>query len=212
MKLPDIVFTVLALSGLGFCVACGPDPEERQAAQDRLAVRDCQLNAFVTAVDGVTLEGLSPDVIVASLPPETIVSISGSGEGRLRITRAVSLEGDVLFDSESASDSAAWLPAGAVATSSKALRIALPAANPQLENGGVELAELPDSEQPTVPIFADADGAAAPVARLTPDEAVNLLDCRGTWAYVSGTSMEGEAVNGWLAPEAQCPNPVTSCS
>ena len=205
MKLHTIVLTGIALGGLALFAACGPEPEK-----ESVAVHECRLDAFVVAADGVTLEGLAADVVVANLPPETIVSINGAGEGRLRIARAVSLEGDVLFESGSGSgtgDSAAWRPAGSVATASKALQIASPAAS-----AGAELEELPDSEQPTVPIFADADGAAAPVARLTPDEAVNLLDCRGTWAYISATSIEGEAANGWLAPEAQCPNPVTSCS
>jgi SH3-like domain-containing protein len=47
----------------------------------------------------------------------------------------------------------------------------------------------------------------SPVAGLVPvEDEVKLVSCKGGWARV-----EYKKLAGWLEPEAQCPNPVTTC-
>ena len=50
---------------------------------------------------------------------------------------------------------------------------------------------------------------SAAIQRLTPDgNMLDLLDCSGEWVKVR---VDGRAV-GWMAPDAQCANPFTTCS
>lgn len=50
------------------------------------------------------------------------------------------------------------------------------------------------------------NGYASPVS------VVSILDCKGKWIYTETLNIEGEKVKGWLAPEDQCANMVSSCS
>lgn len=40
----------------------------------------------------------------------------------------------------------------------------------------------------------------------------NVLDCKGTWLYVSYTDVDKKMKFGWLAPEDQCSNPYSTCN
>ena len=47
------------------------------------------------------------------------------------------------------------------------------------------------------------------IMKLTPDgNRLSLIDCQGAWAKVI---VDGKKT-GWMAPEAQCSNPMTTCS
>ena len=39
-----------------------------------------------------------------------------------------------------------------------------------------------------------------------------LHGCQGAWLEVGGKDEAGATVRGWLAPELQCPNPLTTCA
>ncbi|MGC6494598.1 MAG: hypothetical protein ACON5B_17310 [Myxococcota bacterium] len=51
-----------------------------------------------------------------------------------------------------------------------------------------------------------AASSTSPVVGTPGEETVSLLACEGAWVKV-----KSGAGTGWLAPEAQCPNPVTTC-
>ena len=176
--------------------ACDPAAEREPDTQTpppaaATAVQACNLAGYVAAAEGVVVQGLSPELEITRLPAESIVTITGSSAGRLRIVRAVSVEEETLFTVHKG-QGAGWIAVGYLVT------------------GTEPASEAGPGPAPGVPVFAGPDGAE--LDRLTPYDAVNILGCRADWAYIEGTSMEGEAVQGWLAPDAQCPNPVSSCS
>ncbi len=177
-------------------VACDPAPEQASETPSAVAataeaVQACSLAGYVAAAEGVVVQGLSPELEITRLPAESIVTITGFSAGRLRIVRAVSVEEETLFTVHKG-QGAGWIAAGYLVTGTEPGSVAAPGTT----SG--------------VPVFAGPDGAE--LDRLTPYDAVNILGCRAEWAYIEGTSIEGEAVQGWLAPDAQCPNPVSSCS
>ena len=151
-------------------------------------VQDCNLSGFVVAEAGLTVQGLSAADELALLPAETIVDGTGVSSGRFRVSRATSIEQDVLFESGPNSPGDGWVPVGMLVTST--------------EPRGAE----------EIVIYKDADTASAPVAQLAPYDAVNMLGCKANWAYIEGTTPEGDPARGWLAPTSQCPNPVTNFS
>jgi hypothetical protein len=58
-------------------------------------------------------------------------------------------------------------------------------------------------------LYRAPDRTSAAVMRLTPDgNLLDIVDCRGRWikAIVDRKTM------GWMAPDAQCSNPMTTCS
>lgn len=59
-----------------------------------------------------------------------------------------------------------------------------------------------------VKLYTEAS-ASSPVAAKLPVEfvTVSLLGCKGPWAKVK----RDDGVEGWLAPDEQCPNPFTTC-
>lgn len=57
-----------------------------------------------------------------------------------------------------------------------------------------------------VSVYVNANTQSAVVGRIPQEKGVKLLGCDQKWALV-----EYEGLKGWIEPEAQCPNPLTTC-
>jgi uncharacterized protein YgiM (DUF1202 family) len=55
-------------------------------------------------------------------------------------------------------------------------------------------------------LYSKPDTKSKSLANLPGEEEVTLLACKGDWAKVKYGKKQG-----WLAPDAQCGNPVTTC-
>lgn len=44
-----------------------------------------------------------------------------------------------------------------------------------------------------------------------PEKEMQISGCCEGWIYVKGINNDGTSFEGWLEPEMQCPNPVTTC-
>ena len=60
---------------------------------------------------------------------------------------------------------------------------------------------------PSVPLRREPRARSAVVTRLRPGTSVTLVGCAGGWARIRSGRVEG-----WLSPESQCANPLTTCS
>ncbi len=58
-----------------------------------------------------------------------------------------------------------------------------------------------------VSLYPTANTQSATLGRIPEQTTVNLLSCDRTWALV-----EYKGLKGWIAPDAQCPSPFTTCS
>ena len=58
-----------------------------------------------------------------------------------------------------------------------------------------------------VPLVAEPRAGARVLRRLHAEQEVTLTGCRGSWARVDAAGAAG-----WLAPESQCSNQLTTCS
>lgn len=59
---------------------------------------------------------------------------------------------------------------------------------------------------------ASPDLGATEGRRVSAGDRVKVIGCRGEWVLAETTEEAPAArAQGWLAPQAQCPNPVTSC-
>ena len=58
-------------------------------------------------------------------------------------------------------------------------------------------------------LYAAPSKASPVVMRLTPDgNLIDVIDCKGRWVK----AIIDKQATGWLAPDAQCSNPMTTCS
>ena len=57
-----------------------------------------------------------------------------------------------------------------------------------------------------VSVYPSASTESSAIGRIPPQRSVKLLSCDQSWALV-----EYEGLQGWIAPDAQCPNPLTTC-
>ena len=58
-------------------------------------------------------------------------------------------------------------------------------------------------------LYATPSRQSKALMKLTPDgNALEILDCRGGWVKV----VVDDKTPGWMAPDAQCSNPMTTCS
>lgn len=57
-----------------------------------------------------------------------------------------------------------------------------------------------------VNVYQEASEKSKVVGRIPDQKEVKLLSCRGSYAKI-----QYENITGWLAREAQCPNPLTTC-
>jgi SH3-like domain-containing protein len=57
-------------------------------------------------------------------------------------------------------------------------------------------------------LYQDADLKSPVVAKVPAEDGTVLVSCKGKWLQVK---LQGETIKGWLSPEGQCPNPVTTC-
>jgi len=57
-----------------------------------------------------------------------------------------------------------------------------------------------------VSVYTSANTQGAPIGRIPDSTGVKLLSCEQSWAFV-----EHESVKGWITPDDQCPNPLTTC-
>lgn len=57
-----------------------------------------------------------------------------------------------------------------------------------------------------VSLYPSASTQSSAISRIPPQRNVKLLSCAQSWALV-----EYEGLKGWIAPDAQCPNPLTTC-
>ena len=55
-------------------------------------------------------------------------------------------------------------------------------------------------------LYQEADLKSPVVGKLPGEDGVVLLSCKGKWVQVKSQNLKG-----WLSPEGQCPNPVTTC-
>lgn len=58
-----------------------------------------------------------------------------------------------------------------------------------------------------VSVYASANTQSSAIGRIPEQKTVKLLSCDRTWALV-----EYQGLKGWIALEAQCPSPYTTCS
>lgn len=58
-----------------------------------------------------------------------------------------------------------------------------------------------------VSVYASANPQSDTVGRIPAATSVKLLGCARSWAFV-----EYEKIKGWIAPDDQCSNPLTTCS
>lgn len=58
----------------------------------------------------------------------------------------------------------------------------------------------------SVSLYPSATTQSKSIGRLPSQRGVKLLSCDRSWALV-----EYEGAKGWIAPDAQCPNPLTTC-
>jgi SH3-like domain-containing protein len=57
-----------------------------------------------------------------------------------------------------------------------------------------------------VSVYKSANNQSSVVGRIPPETGVTLLGCSQSWAMV-----EYEGTKGWIEPEAQCANPLSTC-
>lgn len=57
-----------------------------------------------------------------------------------------------------------------------------------------------------VSVYKSANNQSSVVGRIPPETGVTLLGCSQSWALV-----EYEGTKGWIEPEAQCANPLSTC-
>lgn len=58
-------------------------------------------------------------------------------------------------------------------------------------------------------LYSAPSKASARAMRLTPDgNAIDIVDCKGPWVK----AIVDKKATGWLAPDAQCSNPMTTCN
>ncbi|HEY9606941.1 MAG TPA: SH3 domain-containing protein [Allocoleopsis sp.] len=57
-----------------------------------------------------------------------------------------------------------------------------------------------------VSVYPSANTQGTPIGRIPASTGVKLLSCEQSWALV-----EHESVKGWIAPDDQCGNPLTTC-
>ncbi len=83
--------------------------------------------------------------------------------------------------------------------------------NPVFEGSGWVFAQMlatsirsPDAAR--TPIYKAPSKQGGIVTKVPAEEEVKLVGCRGGWAKVAYNGKEG-----WLPPESQCGNPVTTC-
>ena len=58
-------------------------------------------------------------------------------------------------------------------------------------------------------LYARPSRKAATVMRLVPDgNRIDIIDCKGPWVK----AIVDKSATGWMAPDAQCSNPMTTCS
>ena len=58
-------------------------------------------------------------------------------------------------------------------------------------------------------LYAGASRKSPVVMRLTPDgNLIEVVDCKGRWVK----TIIDKTATGWMAPDAQCSNPMTTCS
>ena len=59
---------------------------------------------------------------------------------------------------------------------------------------------------PGVSVYKSANTQSSVMGKIPPETGVKLLGCSQSWALV-----EYEGLKGWIEPEAQCGNPLSSC-
>lgn len=64
----------------------------------------------------------------------------------------------------------------------------------------------PNLDKPVVKVLKEPDKRSAVVTVLPVETQVNIIGCRGDWAQVRYKEFEG-----WLPPESQCANTLTTC-
>lgn len=58
-------------------------------------------------------------------------------------------------------------------------------------------------------LYSGPSRKSATVMRLTPDgNFIDIVDCKGPWVK----AIVDKSATGWMAPDAQCSNPMTTCS
>jgi len=57
-----------------------------------------------------------------------------------------------------------------------------------------------------VSVYKSASTQSSAIGRIPAETSVKLLSCDRSWALV-----EYQQLKGWIAPDAQCPNPLTTC-
>lgn len=59
--------------------------------------------------------------------------------------------------------------------------------------------------------YANPSKTAQTQGRFLGERGVSILGCKDEWLLVEGDSTENQKIEGWLPPEEQCPNAITTC-
>lgn len=57
-----------------------------------------------------------------------------------------------------------------------------------------------------VSVYASASTESKEIGKISPEKQVKLLGCDRNWVLV-----QYQELKGWISPESQCPNPLTTC-
>ncbi len=160
---------------------------------DTVEAGACNVNAYVIDPDpaglNVRTKPENGDVFL-QLPPESLLTVVDAEEGWLRLARAESIEGDVLYD-QTKDKRPAWAFAKLIGTSTRT--------------------EISTESFAGAKIYAEPNINAKILSRALSETGGELLDCSGSWVKVRIGDEHEDTVEGWLAPDGQCPNPVTTC-
>ena len=66
-------------------------------------------------------------------------------------------------------------------------------------------------QQGWVYAYADPSKTAQTQGRFLGERGVTVLGCKEEWLLVEGDSTNNQKIEGWLPPEEQCPNAITTC-
>lgn len=166
-----------------------PPAEAGKAASPQAAQDDCQVEVYVVDPDpaglNVRAEPSAKAKIVGNVakdPDGTVLNVTSSRNGWLKVSQASPMNADEY-------ELDGWV-------SGRMTQTSLRCTDPE-----------PESEQCFVSLRAGPSLEEKEVGRVSLDSNVTVIGCEGEW--VRAQTSAGE--QGWLEPNAQCPNPVTSC-
>jgi hypothetical protein len=62
-----------------------------------------------------------------------------------------------------------------------------------------------------IPLYSNPDTTSNVMNKLSGAQTVQVINVCKNWAYIKGKDSSKKTVEGWLAPNDQCSNPLTTC-